>query len=94
MSTKEKIKRCKEHWICLDVEALYWILMLVYEACTEWTEFIYETNTIEDHGKIENVKVRELYDIAIEKVKEVLAEKAKTERILKVIPEKTTGYKI
>ncbi|VDP39579.1 unnamed protein product [Heligmosomoides polygyrus] len=69
IAVAEKIQLCKAEVVSLDAEALKRILILAYEVCTEWTEFICSSRGIAKHPPIDGNCIIEFYRIAFEKLK-------------------------
>uniref|UniRef100_A0A7I4XXW5 MYND-type domain-containing protein n=1 Tax=Haemonchus contortus TaxID=6289 RepID=A0A7I4XXW5_HAECO len=86
MNTAEKIKAWKKGVICLDAEALQRVLRLAYDRCKDWTEFLYVTDGISKHERIDDYCFDRTYDEALKSLKRDLDEQEKNRRSKKQGP--------
>ncbi|XGW34012.1 hypothetical protein V3C99_018064 [Haemonchus contortus] len=86
MNAAEKIKAWKKGVICLDAEALQRVLRLAYDRCKDWTEFLYVTDGISKHDRIDDYCFDRTYDEALKNLKRDLDEQEKNRRSKKQGP--------
>ncbi|XGW15120.1 hypothetical protein V3C99_000979, partial [Haemonchus contortus] len=82
----KKIKLYRQGIICLDETALKIVLRFAYEKCTEWTEFLCETDVIRKHAPIEEYCVEDMYNRALKEMKNELNEESRETRAVKEGP--------
>ncbi|VDO68661.1 unnamed protein product [Heligmosomoides polygyrus] len=76
----EKIRLHRDRVVTLDAEALKNTLMVAYELCTDWTEFICTNNRISKHPPIDDMCVLDFFQVAFEELKRDLKEESRKAR--------------
>ncbi|VDO92849.1 unnamed protein product [Heligmosomoides polygyrus] len=81
-----KMKLYREQKMMLDVDALVRVLMVAYNTCEEWTDFICSATGITRHAPIDTHAFDRPYEEALRKVKEAVADLTRRNRPAKEGP--------
>ncbi|KIH63582.1 hypothetical protein ANCDUO_06116 [Ancylostoma duodenale] len=74
------MKLYRERVVMLDTDTLARVLIVTYDTCVEWTDFICSTEGIRKHVAVENHSFDGAHDVALKTLKERVAEDSRRNR--------------